>query len=103
MNILRIISISLLQNVRISDLGREREHFLEIFKRQVDARIKGRFFYMLLPISLWPMLGKENRNFYTRHSNNNDRWVHDIISALGSRRGSYVLIRLPSWISGSIV
>ena len=28
-----------------------------------------------LSISLWPKLGKENRYFYTRHSNNNDRWV----------------------------
>jgi hypothetical protein len=27
-----------------------------------------------VPISLWPMLGKENRYIYTRHSNNNDRW-----------------------------
>ena len=26
-----------------------------------------------VPISLWPMLGKENRYFYTRHSYNNDR------------------------------
>ena len=26
-----------------------------------------------VPISLWPMLGKENRYFYTRHPNNNDR------------------------------
>ena len=25
-------------------------------------------------ISLWPMLGIEKRHFYTRHSNNNDRW-----------------------------
>ena len=29
---------------------------------------------MLVPILLWPMLSKENRYFYTRHSNNNDRW-----------------------------
>ena len=26
-----------------------------------------------VPISLWPMLGKENQYFYTRHSHNNDR------------------------------
>ena len=32
-----------------------------------------------LPISFWPTLGKENRYFYTRHPNNNDRWIHDII------------------------
>ena len=25
-------------------------------------------------LSLWPILGKENRYFYTRHSNNNKRW-----------------------------
>ena len=25
-----------------------------------------------VPISPWPMLGKENSFFYTRHSNNND-------------------------------
>ena len=28
----------------------------------------------VVPISLWPILGKENRYFYTSHSNNNDRW-----------------------------
>ena len=27
-----------------------------------------------VPISLWPTLSKENRYFYTRHPNNNDRW-----------------------------
>ena len=26
-----------------------------------------------VPISLWPTLGKENRYFYTRHPNTNDR------------------------------
>ena len=25
-----------------------------------------------VPISLWPLLGKENRYFYTRHPNTND-------------------------------
>ena len=28
-----------------------------------------------LPISIWPMLGKEKKYFYTRLSNNNDRCV----------------------------
>ena len=27
-----------------------------------------------VPISLWPMLCKENLHFYNRHSNNNERW-----------------------------
>ena len=27
-----------------------------------------------MPISLWPMLGKEKRYFYTRYSDNNDLW-----------------------------
>ena len=31
-----------------------------------------------VPISLKPMLGKENRFIYTRLSNNNDRWVKHI-------------------------
>ena len=26
-----------------------------------------------VPISFWPILGKENQYFYTRHPNNNDR------------------------------
>ena len=30
-----------------------------------------------LPIYFWPMIGKENF-FYTRHPNNNDRWVKHI-------------------------
>ena len=28
-----------------------------------------------VPISLWPMLGKENWYSYTMHSNNNDRCI----------------------------
>ena len=27
-----------------------------------------------VPISLWPMLGKENQYFFFRHPHNNDRW-----------------------------
>ena len=27
-----------------------------------------------VPISLWPLLGKENLYFYTRHPNNNEGW-----------------------------
>ena len=30
----------------------------------------------LVHISLWPMLGIENRYIYTRHSSNNDRTVY---------------------------
>ena len=37
----------------------------------VTIRKEG-LFYMQVPISLWPMLGKENRYFYTKHPNNND-------------------------------
>ena len=29
-----------------------------------------------VPISLWPKLGKENRDFYSRHPYNNDRWFY---------------------------
>ena len=29
----------------------------------------------VVPISLWPMLGKEIWYFYTRHPKNNDRWL----------------------------
>ena len=32
----------------------------------VLLRIKGWLFYVRVPISLWPMLGKESRFFYTR-------------------------------------
>ena len=35
---------------------------------------KSKIILYAVPISFWPMLGKENnRYFYTRHSNKNDR------------------------------
>ena len=37
-----------------------------------------------LPISLWPKLGKENRYFYIRHPNNNDRWLKSNLSYIYS-------------------
>ena len=36
----------------------------------------------VVPISLWPMLGKENRYFYTRHSNNDDRWLYPTFASV---------------------
>ena len=39
---------------------------------------------MRVPISLWH--GKESRYFYTRHSNNNDRWIIEFFFRLISQR-----------------
>ena len=47
-----------------------------------------------VPISLWPMLGKENRYFYTRHPNNNDRWLGYIINMVITRHQNIDTLKL---------
>ena len=46
------------------------------FKTRFLVHIKDKRMIILyaVPISLWPTLDKENRYFYTRDPNNNDRW-----------------------------
>ena len=51
--------------------------YVDIIDKCKDIRI---IILYAVPISLWPTLGKENRYFYTRHPNTNDRWINAIVS-----------------------
>ena len=50
------------------------QHQVQALLHKITTKVKDKSMIILnaVPISLWPMLGKENKYFYTKHSNNND-------------------------------
>ena len=81
----------------------------KLYRRGSDpsnSRKKEESFYNLYACaypSLWPKLGKENRYFYSRHSNNNDRWSNYkkcvfVLMHIYNRHGRYWQIAKPRFI-----
>ena len=55
-----------------------------------------------VPISLWPMMGKENQYFYTGHPKNNDRWLWQNILEWQKNRALWVRLYIPDDIISAL-